>query len=92
MTITQPYLTQRVVDVLRVQNAQPAQSPYHSDLHLEPVSEEEGVLYTDRYPSRQAIGIFRNLADSTRPDLAYVVGALAGGSHRPSMRHWRQVN
>ena len=89
--ISQPQQTETFLQILNMQSATPKHTPYASGLKLHAAEQDEDVLNTTQYPYATAIGVLRYLVDSTRPDLAYVTGALAIHAARPTLRHWRAL-
>lgn len=75
--INQPHLTQTYIEILKMEEATTARTPYPSGIKTHATTEEEETLDNKRYPFAKAVGTLRYLVDSTRPDLAYVVGLLA---------------
>lgn len=44
-----------------------------------------------QYPYAAAFGVLRYIADCTRPDIAFITGALARHTRDPTMRHWQAL-
>ncbi|KAL2632227.1 hypothetical protein R1flu_016913 [Riccia fluitans] len=57
---------------------------------LGPRIEIEAVL-GHKYPYMAAIGALMYLANTTHPDIAFVVNLLARYSHEPTLRHWTGI-
>eukprot|EP00171_Calliarthron_tuberculosum_P010767 IDg10767t1 len=89
--ISQPYLAQRLVDILELRDARPCRTPYVHGLDLSPRTSEEPAHSTDQLLYARSVGILRYLVDSTRPDLAYIAAVLARGAREPTARHWRAL-
>ena len=89
--ISQPHLAETFLHILDMLKCNPKATPYAVGLNLQEAQEEETILNHTRYPYSTAIGVLRYLVDSTRPDLAYITGALARHMARPTMRHWKAL-
>ena len=63
-------------------------TPSSPSVELLPRSEDEPQTTE---PYREAVGSLMWLANTTRPDLAQAVGAVARHSHDPSDTHWKAV-
>lgn len=87
--ITQPYLAQTYIDLLKMNDAHLTRSPYPSGIKLHGPTAAEETLDISRHPYAKAVGILRYIVDSTRPDLAYVVGSLARHKKSPTTCHWK---
>jgi hypothetical protein len=55
-----------------------------------PKEEGEEVLGQE-YPYLSVIGVLMYLANSTRPDIAFIVNCLARHSMAPTMHHWNGI-
>ncbi len=86
--ISQPHLAQSYIDLLRMQDAIPSDTPYASGLQLDGLRQGEEPLDQKCYPYGRAVGILRYLVDSTRPEISYIVGMLARNLKQPTRRHW----
>lgn len=64
-------------------------TPYPTNESYHPPSTEDTEQPETRDKYMQIIGDIRYIADSTRPDLAYVAGRLGAAMSRPTTRHWR---
>lgn len=89
--ISQPHLTQTYINMLRIQEAKPTKTPYPYGIQLQAKQPQESTLDTAKYTYVRAVGILRYLVDSTRPDLAYIVGALARHTKTPTKRDWLAI-
>ena len=63
-------------------------TPSSTPVELLPRSEDEARTTE---PYREAVGSLMWLANTTRPDFAQAVSAVAGHSHDPSDTHWKVV-
>ena len=63
-------------------------NPSSTSVELLPRSEDEAQTTE---PYREAVGSLMWLANTTRPDLAQAVGAVARYAHDPSEAHWKAV-
>lgn len=86
--ISQPNLAKAFVAMLKMQRAATAKTPYPYSVKLHKKLSDEEILDLKVYPYAKAVGILRYLVDSTRPDLAYIVGVLARNVKHPTQRHW----
>lgn len=89
--MSQPSLAQSFIDLLRIQDAVSAKTPYLYGISLHSKTETEETLDTQRYPYNRAIGILRYLVDSTRPDLAFIVGVLVRHVKKLTTRQWAEL-
>ena len=64
---------------------------YVSGLDMSASKNDETILDFTQYPFSTAVSILRYLVDSTRPDLAFITGALARHMTRPTRRHWTSL-
>jgi hypothetical protein len=81
----------RILQRFRMADAAPAQAPYKKG--YKPCEEdcpqtEEDQLKMNKIPYQEAIGSLMYLVVCTRPELAYIVAALARYSHNPGKGHW----
>lgn len=88
--ISQSTLADTFLDLVRMQAVDPARTPYQSGARLQAREKHEERL-DGNIPHRQALGILRYMVDSTRPDLAYIVGVLARTMADPTHWHWQSV-
>jgi hypothetical protein len=94
--IHQSTYTQKVLERFGFEKAYPAKTPMIGmSLHIDqdpyrPKEEGEEVLGVE-YPYLSAIGALMYLANSTRPDIAFVVNLLARYSAGPTKRHWKGI-
>lgn len=44
-----------------------------------------------QYPYAAALGVLRYISDCTRPDVAFITGALARHTRDPALRHWKAL-
>jgi len=63
-------------------------SPIASEL-LSPNQSSAKPLNTSRHDYKALIGSLRYLADSTRPDIAFIVGYLGRSAHKPTTHDWQ---
>jgi hypothetical protein len=55
-------------------------------------AKEEGEeVLGQEYPYLSVIGVLMYLANSTRPDIAFIVNCLARHSMAPTMHHWNGI-
>lgn len=88
--IHQPQLVRAFINTMGLSQGKATKSPYASGLQLHPIAPAEAPLPSS-YQFPRALGILRYIVDSTRPDLAFVTGALARSMAAPTMRHWRAL-
>jgi len=89
--ISQPHLALAYIHIMNMQNSTSSTTPYSSGLSLDISLPTDTALDEEQFPYKSAIGTLRYLVDSTRPDLAYVVGQLARASKKPTVRHWKHL-
>jgi hypothetical protein len=76
---------QRVLDQFQMGDSRPARTPY---IELDPSGD---VPLNSRVPYRSAIGCLAYLADTTRPDIAFVVNKLSRKTTCPTQNDWKCV-
>lgn len=88
VTISQPALVRTTIANADMSSANGKLTPYtyQNDLHA-PCPDDTHMPHTiDKF--RQIVGDMRYLADSTRPDLAFITTKLGAAMHAPTARHW----
>lgn len=88
--VSQPHKIQQFIDLMGMSSSHPVPSPQVKGhlIHARMPSENPLPL---TYPYAAALGVLRYIADCTRPDIAFVTGALARSTKDPTMRHWRAL-
>lgn len=88
--ISQPHKIQQFIDLMGMSSSHPVPSPQAKGhlIHARKPDEQPLPL---THPYAAALGVLRYIADCTRPDVAYVTGALARCTKDPTMRHWRAL-
>lgn len=89
--VSQPHLSREFIQIMNMQNAAPSSTPYSCGLSLDTAQTQDTKLNEEQFPYSSAIGTLRYLVDSTRPDLAFIVGQLARASKNPTVRHWKHL-
>lgn len=86
--ISQPLLVDKLVEAMDMTNEKPASTPYisHQQLHSPEDGEPSASLSSTRFA--EMVGYLRYLADSTRPDICYIISRLASANQRPTLRHY----
>ena len=76
---------------MRQTNANPSSKPYSDGLPLHAPDDTDTPIPHLAEIYRTIIGTLRYIADSTRPDIAFVVSKLAGANQCPTKRHWSHL-
>lgn len=88
--LSQPHKAQQFIDLMGMDRSNPAKTPQTKG-HLIHAKEAHEALLSTNYPYAAALGVLRYLADCTRPDVAFITGALARHTKAPTLRHWRAL-
>jgi hypothetical protein len=87
--LSHPTMTMDLVNKYGLENAKTNRLPLSTGATL---GDSDGeALDTSRYPYRQLVGSLMHLAVTTRPDIAFAVGALARHLAKPNSAHWAAV-
>ena len=86
--ISQPAYIAALLEKFGLQNAKPASSPIATDL-INTTEQINTPLDTKKHDYNGLIGSLRYLADSTRPDIAYITGYLGRYTQAPLVLHWK---
>lgn len=88
--VSQPHKTQQFIDLMGMDRSNPAKTPQAKGhpIHARQDGEEQ---LPQHYPYAAALGTLRYLADCTRPDVAFITGALARHTKDPTLRHWQAL-
>jgi transposase InsO family protein len=84
--VTQAGMTTDLLSTFNMLDAKPKAVPMSVSVKL---TKEGEPLNTDTHPYRKLIGKLLWLSISTRPDIAYAVGALSKFLSAPTTDHWR---
>ena len=85
--ISQPAYINKLLTQYNLQTAKPSTTPIASDILGTPEKESK-PLDTKTHNYSALIGSLRYLADSTRPDIAFITGYLGRFTHSPTQFHW----
>ena len=90
ITISQPSYIQELLDKYGLTNAKTFSSPIASELiTLDTTSAKP--LDENTHDYKGVIGSLRYLADSTRPDISFIVGFLSRSAHQPTTHDWKSA-
>jgi hypothetical protein len=94
--IYQEAYVQKILEKLNMNNSYPSKTPMvvrSLDMEKDPFRprEEKEDILGSNYPYLSAAGALMYLANSTRPDIAFVVNLLARYSAAPTKHHWTRV-
>jgi hypothetical protein len=84
--LSQPFLTQKIVDTFTTDSTLPRKVPIKDTNSLTTLRDEEEVINPNSYLS--VVGSLNYLVVATWPDLAFAVGFLAQFAKYPTQRHW----
>ena len=88
LKISQPACIQQILEEHNMRQCKPMKTPHCTGITLTKQQKGEKELNNDRkHPHQQIVGSLRCLADSTRPDIAYITGQLGRHSSTPTERH-----
>lgn len=88
-SLSQPAMIQTVLERFRVEDCKPASTPFPGGVKITraSVSEVQDFKAT-KLPYNSLVGSLMYIAQGTRPDIAYAVGALSQHLVNPSMTAW----
>ena len=88
ITVTQPAYIATLLETFGLTGAKTATTPNASDI-LNTTAHLNECLDVKQYNCSSLVGSLRYLADSTRPDIAFITGYLGRFSHQPKKLHWQ---
>jgi hypothetical protein len=89
LTISQNGMIQSIVTEFGMDEAKTKATPLSVSVKL---SQNEGeMIDKDKFPYSTLVGKLMFLAVSTRPDIAFAVGALARYMAKPTLTHWQSA-
>lgn len=88
--LSQPHMITQFVDLMGMSRSNPVKTPQAPGHPLTARAPDEASLPA-KYPYATALGVLRYIADCTRPDIAFITGALARHTTRPALRHWQAL-
>ena len=86
--LSQPAYIKTLLSKYGLQDAKTAPSPIASEI-LNTPEHATKALDTKKYDYHGIIGSIRYLADSTRPDISFIIGFLGRHAHKPTTAHWQ---
>lgn len=88
-SLSQPAMIQTVLERFRVEDCKPASTPFPGGVKIIRASEAEVQEFkSSNLPYNSLVGSLMYIAQGTRPDIAYAVGALSQHLAHPSMTSW----
>ena len=90
MLVNQKLYAETVVKRFRMENANCVRLPADPN-SISSIFETRGEKDTIEVPFKEAIGSLMFLANATRPDIAFAVGALSRHAENPTKIHWNCI-
>lgn len=88
-SLSQPAMIQTVLERFRVEDCKPASTPFPGGIKITRASEAEVKEFkSSKLPYKSLVGSLMYIAQGTRPDIVYAVGALSQHLCQPSMTAW----
>lgn len=88
-SLSQPAMIQTVLERFQVDSCKPASTPFPGGTKILRASDfEEQTFRASNLPYNSLVGSLMYIAQGTRPNIAYAVGALSQHLARPSMTAW----
>lgn len=88
-SLSQPAMIQTVLERFRVEDCKPASTPFPGGTKILRASDADVEEFlASKLPYNSLVGSLMYIAQGTRPDIAYAVGALSQHLARPSMTAW----
>ena len=87
--VDQSHYLKKILKKYNYFDCKPASIPFDSSAHLFPTKDENDIYNQMEYAS--IIGSLRYATDSTRPEIAYVVGVFARFTSKPNFEHWNAM-
>lgn len=88
-SLSQPAMIQTVLERFRVEDCKTASTPFPGGTKILRASDSEVLEFQQsKLPYNSLVGSLMYIAQGTRPDIAYSVGALSQHLARPSMTAW----
>jgi hypothetical protein len=88
ITLSQSHAVNELVQQYGLADAKPKAVPISAGAVLKRAGEDSELLDMQRFPYNAVVGSLLYLAGTTRPDIAYAVGALARHMATPTAEHW----
>lgn len=92
IALSQRLLIDQTLQHANMINANGKSTPFPSDMEYHAPNKEDTYVPETLYKCRQLVGDLRYIADSTRPDIGFVVGRLGTAMGQPTIRHWKIMN
>lgn len=88
-SLCQAAMIQTVLERFRIEDSKPTSTPFPGGTKIARASDVEAQEFRDtKLPYNSLVGSLMYIAQGTRPDIAYAVGALSQHLARPSMTAW----
>ena len=88
-SLSQPAMIQTVLERFRIEDCKPASTPFPGGTKITRAREAEVLEFqASKLPYNSLVGSLMYIAQGTRPDIGYAVGALSQHLCQPSMTAW----